>query len=110
MTSYALDKDISFPKVTLPDFEVRVAKARQLSNSDAIVWFPLVDDSERKDWERYTATAGPKWLRSALDQSGMEDVEIPDFSTSIMDSTGTSAKGPTLTGDETLSGKYSVCW
>ena len=102
-TSYALDRGLSFPKVTLPDFQVRVDKAIQITRSDAIIWYPLVDDTERQDWEDYTVTAGPEWLRSALDQSGQEDAEIPEFSTQIHNFQGQPVEGPLVTGDETLS-------
>lgn len=110
LTSYSMDRGTPFPKVTLPDFEVRASKARQLTNSDAVAWYPLVADAERQDWEAYSAIAGPKWLRTTLDQSGMEDAEIPPFPTKIHDGTGMAVSGPLLSGDETLSGKYAVAW
>ena len=109
LTSYALDREATFPKVTLPDFQIRAEKAKQMSTSDAIVWFPLVEDAERQDWEEYTAIAGPEWIRQSLDQSGMEDAEIPEFSTQIHNGKEV-VDGPIFTGDETLSNKYSVSW
>ena len=110
ITSYANDRSQVFPQVSLPDFEIRAAKAEHLTNSDTMMWIPIVDGAERENWEQYTAQAGPKWLRSALDQSGREDEEIPEFSTRITDQKGNVAQGPVYTGDEALSGKYSVVW
>jgi hypothetical protein len=52
-TSYARGTGVTFPNVTLPDFEIRAANARILADSFVINYYPLVTDETRKGWEEY---------------------------------------------------------
>ena len=110
ITSYSLDSGNAFPFVTLPNYEIRVAKALKISNSDAIAWFPLVAQDQRQAWEEYSVTEAPIWLRTALDQSGREDEPVPDFVPVIHDGQGSAVDGPMFEGTEGLGGYYSVSW
>ena len=53
ITSYAIDKNLSFPFVTLPDFALRGSHARIQSGSLILHYFPLVTDDNREEWEEY---------------------------------------------------------
>lgn len=110
LTSYALDRGIQFPYVTLPDFEIRVAKARELSHSDAISWSPLVYETQVEMWEKYASDEGPVWLRESLDESGLEDADIPDFNPRVHNSTGELVEESVFDDDHMLQGMYSVSW
>lgn len=56
ITSYALDKNQSFPFVTLPDFAIRGSDLRAQAAAIAIHWMPLVTDDTRTQWEEYALT------------------------------------------------------
>lgn len=53
ITSYANDANLTFPFLTLPDFELRGANLRVQSGSNVVVYAPLVTDDTRQDWEDY---------------------------------------------------------
>lgn len=53
LTSYAMDQNLSFPFVTLPDFALRGAHARIESGSHVIHYSPLVTDDKRAEWQDY---------------------------------------------------------
>ena len=51
-TSYALDRNLTWPFVTLPNFEIIGVRAHHLvPTSAAIVFAPVVSGAEREDWE-----------------------------------------------------------
>jgi class 3 adenylate cyclase len=54
ITSHATESGATFPNVGLPDFPARFANARVLSGSFTISWTPLVTDTTRSSWERYS--------------------------------------------------------
>jgi hypothetical protein len=84
-TSVALDKNQVFPFVTLPDFEVQGSSARELSDTDLIVFCPLVYRGEQeKSWGNYSI-ANQGWLREALDYAGEPDVDPGPIPESIHD-------------------------
>lgn len=110
ITSYASDREQSFPFVTLPDFEKRVGKARALSDSEIISWSPLVADADREEWEAYSAANG-QWLRESLVELGMGDT--PAFiSPRIIDGVGTPVDGPIFTNEDAgpVRNMYAVLW
>jgi len=114
-TSYAMDKGLEFPFVTLSDFEGRVAKAIQLSDSEGIGWTPFVNASQRGEWEAYTAEEGTKWIRNSLDSVGMENVGVPSYQTvihgdTLPDGTVERVYGPVVLLGEYLSGMYAPSW
>ena len=53
VTSCALATNQQFPFVTVPDFEVRGSDVRVQSDSFAVQYMPVVNDSVREDWEAY---------------------------------------------------------
>ena len=108
MTSYALDRGLSFPFVTVPDFEVRASKARELSGAEGIVWNPLVDESQRRAWENYTTYEAPIWMRESFDTLGMNE-ELPTVAP-FVHSFGDPVKGPIFTDSGPLAQKYSITW
>jgi hypothetical protein len=110
ITSYANDRDQSFPFVTLPDFEKRVGKARALSASEIITWSPLVADADREKWEAYSAANG-QWMRESLVELGMGDT--PAFiSPRIINGFGTPVDGPIFTNEDAgpVRNMYAVVW
>ncbi len=54
-TSYALDRNLTWPFVTLPNFEIIALRARHLvPTSAAIVFCPLISHANRAAWEIYS--------------------------------------------------------
>ncbi|KAL7580183.1 hypothetical protein ACA910_012934 [Epithemia clementina (nom. ined.)] len=74
ITSYAVDKDLYFPFVTLPDFEIRTEEARALSEAEVIVFIPLVNEAQQEQWEQY-AQDHQLWIRLGLDRQGLQIVD-----------------------------------
>lgn len=73
-TSIATDKDLEFPFVTIPNFEVQAGNARELSDTDLLVYCPLVTRGEQQtEWETYSSK-NQGWLGESLDFLGMVDV------------------------------------
>jgi hypothetical protein len=110
VTSYATDREQAFPFVTLPDYEKRVGKARALSNTEVITWVPLVADTDRAQWEAYTAANG-QWLRQSFVELGLGDT--PAFiAPRISDVFGTPVDGPVFTNAEAglARNAYAVVW
>jgi class 3 adenylate cyclase len=54
ITSHAVESGAPFPNVGLPDFPARFANARVLSGSFMLSWTPLVTDTTRSSWERFS--------------------------------------------------------
>ena len=53
ITSHALSSEEEFPRVTLPNFEVRACDLRVLAGALSVHWMPLVTDDKRLEWEEY---------------------------------------------------------
>lgn len=53
ITSYAKNENLTFPFVTLPDFEMHGSHLRVQSGSHIVRWTPLVTDDTREAWEEY---------------------------------------------------------
>lgn len=69
-TSLALDKNASFPQVTVPNFEVRASNARELSDTDILIWCPFVSRSQQAVWGNHV-TANQGWLRESYEYLGL---------------------------------------
>jgi hypothetical protein len=54
MVSYAQDENLTWPKVTLPNFAVKMAKTLPLTDAFIIVEIPIVYPEKRKEWEEYS--------------------------------------------------------
>ena len=109
ITSYASDRGHPFPFVTVPDFEVRASKARELSGSEAIVWSPFVDKSQLRAWENYSIHEAPVWLRDSLDASGRKDEKTPKI-LPFVHSLGKPVGDPIFSDPSPLAQKYSLTW
>jgi class 3 adenylate cyclase len=65
-TSYALDRNLTWPFVTLPNFEIIAVRARHLVPTNAaIVFAPVVAGAERANWETY-AVENQGWTTQAI--------------------------------------------
>lgn len=83
-TSLALDRNLEFPLVTVPDFEVVASNARELSDVDLLGLSPLIRGrDQREEWENYSARE-QGWLRESLDSAGMTDVDPGPIPTEIV--------------------------
>jgi hypothetical protein len=63
--SYAKDTNSTWPRVTIPDFEVRAAKIRALSKAVYLTNYILVDRDEREEWETY-AEQNQGWVDESI--------------------------------------------
>ena len=62
-TSFAMDKNMTFPFVTIPDFEVQASNSRELSDTDLLSFCPLVTRAQQTEWEGMrTPEGGKRWL------------------------------------------------
>ena len=52
-TSFAIRENLTFPFVTLPDFELRGANLRIASGASVVHYMPVVTDEMRPKWEEY---------------------------------------------------------
>ena len=68
-TSLALDRGLTFPFVTLPDFEVQASNARELSDTNRLGWCPFVSRSQASEWGQYVA-ANQGWLQESYEYLG----------------------------------------
>ena len=73
-TSYANDKGLKFPFVTIPDYEVQASNARELSDTDVLAFAPLVHRDLMGKWGNYSVN-NQGWLRQSLDFIGRNDVD-----------------------------------
>lgn len=67
ITTYALENNLLFPQVTLPNFEMRGMNVRQQVGALRVDWFPFVTDEIRDDWEAY-AVEHQSWLFPAVER------------------------------------------
>jgi hypothetical protein len=58
----AIDKNDTWPLVTMSSFEKRASVARRLSQCILIGIYPWVDNTTRKDFETYAAQVGPSMV------------------------------------------------
>ena len=92
-TSYAVNSDRDWPVwplVTLPDFHVKAATAKEMSGALGFGVMPVVSLKKRGEWDNYTALNGGVWIEEGLkfeEEFGrralLESVKLtnpPDFS------------------------------
>lgn len=60
-TSYARDKNLTWPMVTMNDFQQRAQSALFLSKALFLEICPIVEEDAREEWENYTVTHNA-WL------------------------------------------------
>jgi hypothetical protein len=70
ITSLARDTNVSWPMITVADFEYRAANVREMASASAIAFLPLVTSKTRAKWEAY-AMQTTDWMENAelLEQS-----------------------------------------
>ncbi len=63
--SYAKDTNSTWPRVTIPDFEVRAAKIRALSKAVYLTIYMLIERDQRDEWEAY-ADLNNGWVDESI--------------------------------------------
>lgn len=66
MVSYANHNNLTWPFVTIPDFELRSAKIRSLAKGVWLNFYLRVTNEQRAKWERYTAE-NKGWIDESVD-------------------------------------------
>ncbi|KAL7580174.1 hypothetical protein ACA910_012925 [Epithemia clementina (nom. ined.)] len=72
VSSYAKEQGSLWPNVTLPDFELRTRKAREMSDSSLVMFVPLFLKTLQSQWESY-AQNNSGWIAEGLAVSGHSD-------------------------------------
>ena len=67
VTSYAVGMNLTFPFVTIPDFDLRSANTLALADTFSVFLVPLVLDTVRSEWEVYSAN-NKNWIEQALNR------------------------------------------
>ncbi len=65
MTSFAAHTNQTWPFVVIPDFAVRAEKIRSLCGAVYVNTYHVVQENQRKEWEKFTAKVG----RAMVDES-----------------------------------------
>ncbi|CAB9499073.1 Receptor-type guanylate cyclase gcy [Seminavis robusta] len=65
-TSYALDTNVQWPRITMPHFERRAAAMRHNSFLNMFAVVPIVHAKDRADWEEYTEYT-QSWIQNSYD-------------------------------------------
>jgi hypothetical protein len=100
ITAYALDKNQTFPFVTIPYFEIRGSDLRVQADAAILHWMPLVTDATRVAWEDYA-----RINRYQIDDSFKEDAkrrEKQDDEFGLPNSTGAGDQMLQVSQQETI--------
>lgn len=110
-TSYATDQPSESTFITMPDFELRTRKAREMSGAELIVMNPLVLRTEKTSWETY-AQANDGWIQEGLDLQGLTDTDPGTTPLFVHDLEGLSLGGPNNSSAfDSLKEEYvTPCW
>jgi hypothetical protein len=54
ITSYALNNNMTYPNVTLPNFDARTTDVVETSAIPMVIFAPIVRDADQRSWEAYT--------------------------------------------------------
>ena len=65
LTSYAKDRGLLWPQVTLPDFAARASTAIASARAISLLLIPVVSTSGRRTWEQYSV-ANSEWIEASL--------------------------------------------
>jgi len=65
MTSYAASTNQTFPFVTIPNFEAKASRIRELSKTIVLSVYPFVASEQRGDWENYGAEHNA-WVNQSM--------------------------------------------
>lgn len=66
LTSYATFNNLTWPFVTVPDYEVKAASVRSLAKSVSLMFYPHVDAEDREAWEAYSGE-NQAWVQKGRD-------------------------------------------
>lgn len=72
ITSHSINYNMTFPNVTLPNFDARAKDVGQSSVIPLVLYIPMVRDSDRAGWEAFTATQ--HWLEQDLEYNADMDI------------------------------------
>lgn len=76
ITSYAMDRNLTFPFVTLPHYELQTRESRLLSGGEIIAYTPLVmQGNETMQWQAY-AQQHSGWIQEGLIVNGFEGIVV----------------------------------
>jgi hypothetical protein len=75
LTSYAIEKpDVTFPYITLPNWQERTDEARRASFHELLAFVPLVNVENKTHWEFYAGWYQP-WIEQGLASEGITAVD-----------------------------------
>jgi hypothetical protein len=75
ITSYALNSNSTWPFVTLPDFNLRVANKNRAGNAEMVIFSPIVKMKQKTAWEAY-AISYQGWIAKDM-VSGTNESTAP---------------------------------
>jgi hypothetical protein len=83
VTSYAVDNNLTWPFVTMPDWELKTNQARRTTGLETICLTPIVADDQTKEWETYSQEH-TQWLKQGLQIQGRSpSPQSPEISPEI---------------------------
>jgi len=97
-TSFAEEKGVAFPLVTMPDWERRTQKALEMTGADLIVMSPLVDFGMESEWLSYSQVESG-WIHEGLEVQGLTHINpgaVPAFLHPVDNADGTVPDAPLL--------------
>lgn len=74
--------DNTWPYFTHPNFEVEAGNTRNKMASRFMLWAPLINETDREDWEEYSVEH-QDWIRTSYSARGLDDVVPPAISDCI---------------------------
>jgi hypothetical protein len=79
ITAQALTSNVTWPYVTISSFEIRGDFIEDLSRTSRVGFIPLVSESNRWEWERYT-TNHTDWIHQGLLYDDVDSSLLPSLS------------------------------
>ena len=87
MTSFALGTNANWPLVSLPRFGGQMDEALRQSSARLGFIAPLVDNTNRAQWEEYAKSTAPTWIKEGLNDDplydGGSDADAADLIASV---------------------------
>jgi hypothetical protein len=69
VTSFAVSNNLTWPYVTLPDWEIRSRQSRSIAGVESMAFIPIVSPDDKVQWEKYAAQ-NTDWLYQGLGVQG----------------------------------------
>jgi hypothetical protein len=113
ITSYASHKNLTWPFVNFPNFEIQAGNTRSLAQTVSIVFYPMVTYENREAWEQYSRDHRG-WVEEGLafeeefakthpnPQRGLEENASTDVITDV--------DGDGKRVASSVQGQYFPCW